>query len=74
MTFLHELEDGQKVRAEIVEKVLDNDAKNHSNIKMLLSCDEGRVEEIISYNKLCDIVEEQHELEESGEMELFTFS
>ena len=46
-------------RAEIVKKVTDNDAQNHSKIKMLLSCDEGRVEEVMSHNKLCDIVEEQ---------------
>ena len=29
----------------------------------------GQAEELIAYNKLCNIVEAQHELEEKGEME-----
>ena len=74
LTFLHEIDNGQKVRAEIVKKVLDQDSDNHQRIKMLLSYDDGKVEEIISYNKLCDIVEQQHQMEESGEMDVFTFS
>ena len=74
MTFLHNTEDGQRVRAEIVKKILDRDAENHERIKMLLSYDDGRVEEVISYNELCDIVAEQHDKEASGQEEMFTFT
>ena len=40
---------------------------------MLLSHDDGKVEEIMSYNELCDIVAKQHDKEASGEEEVFTF-
>ena len=74
LTFLHELDDGQQVRARISKKILDRDAENHERIKMLISYDDDRVEEVVSYNELCDIVAEQHEKEAHGETELFTFT
>jgi hypothetical protein len=46
---------------------------NHQNIKMLLSFDDDRVEELISYNELCDIVAEQHDAEANGEQDIFAF-
>ncbi len=73
LTFLHELDDGQRVRATISKKILDRDAENHERIKMLISYDDDRVEEIVSYNELCDIVAEQHEKEAQGLTDLFTF-
>jgi len=74
LTFLHELDDGQRVRATIVKKILDRDAENHERIKMLISYDDDKIEELILYNELSDIVAEQHEREENGEQEVFTFS
>ena len=73
LTFLHELPDGQRVRAKIVKKIMDRDAENHQRVKMLVSYDDDKVEEVIAYNELCDIVEEQHDKEASGEADLFTF-
>ena len=73
MTFLCDLEDGQRVRAEIVKKTLDCDAENHERVKMPLSHDDGHVEEVTSYNKPCDIVAEQHDKEASGEEEMCAF-
>ena len=74
MTFLHDIGDGQVVRAKIVKKVEDLDAKNHERIKMLVSYDDDRIEEIITYNKLCDIVAEQHNAEAGLSDEgVFTF-
>ncbi len=61
------------MRAKIVKKILDRDAENHERIKMMLSYDDGKVEEIMSYNELCDIVAKQHDKEASGEEEVFTF-
>ena len=65
--------DDQKVRAKVIRKVLDRDAENHQNIKFLLSLGDDELEEIISYNELCDLVEDQHRAEEEGETAVFTF-
>ena len=73
LTFLYDTGDGEKVRAKITKKVLDRDAENHERIKMLLSYDDDKVEELISYNELCDIVAQQHDAEASGETDIFTF-
>ena len=73
LTFVHETEDDQKVRATIVRKVLDRDAANHQNVKFILSLGDGDLEEIISYNELSDLIENQHKAEEDGEMRIFSF-
>ena len=73
MTFLYDTGDGERVRAKIVKKIQDKDAKNHERIKMLISYDDDRVEELISYNELCDLVAEQHDKRASGKDEVFTF-
>jgi hypothetical protein len=73
LTFLHDVDDGQQVRAKIVKKILDRDAENHERIKMLITYDDDKIEEIVAYNELCDIVAEQHEKEMNGEADLFTF-
>ena len=73
LSFLHELPDGQKVRAKIVKKIQDLDAANHERIKMIVAYDDDRIEELMSYNELCDIVAEQHDAELRGETELWTF-
>eukprot|EP00977_Amphora_coffeiformis_P014637 scaffold4144_cov147-Amphora_coffeaeformis.AAC.4 len=73
LTFLHDVDDGQQVRAKIVKKILDRDAENHERIKMLITYDDDKIEEIVAYNELCDIVTEQHEKELNGEADLFTF-
>ena len=44
LTFLYDTGDGERVRAKIVKKIHDWDAKNHERIKMLISCDDDRVE------------------------------
>ena len=73
LTFLHNTDDGQVVRAKIVKKILDSDAANHQRIKMLVSYDDDKIEEIIGYNELCDLVAEQHDREIAGEHEMFAF-
>ncbi len=57
-TFLHEV-DGQRMRARVVRKIMDNDAHNHENIKFLLEIGAGEFDEIIAYNELSDLVERQ---------------
>ena len=70
LTFLHERDNGDKVRAKVVKKILDQDAKNHQNIKMLIEIDD--VEELIAYTELADIMEKQHE-EDSQKEDFFTY-
>jgi hypothetical protein len=60
-TLTREMDDGRTYRAKIVQKILDNDAANHEKIKFLVRIDDGEFDEIISYNELSNIVEEQHE-------------
>ena len=73
LTFLYDTGDGERVRAKVTKKIQDKDAENHQRIKMLLSYDDGKIEELIAYNELCDIVAEQHEKEAQGEVDLFCF-
>jgi hypothetical protein len=72
MTFLHDVDD-QKIRAKVVKQVNDRDAENHQRIKFLVSIGDDEIEELIAYNELSDIIEEQVNAEEKGETELFTF-
>jgi hypothetical protein len=60
--------DGQKLRATTTQKIRDQDAANHQNIKMLLSLGErsdgeAAFEEILSYNEVADLVERQMQAE-----------
>jgi hypothetical protein len=57
-TFLHEV-DGQRMRARVVRKIMDNDALTHKSIKFLLEIGAGEFDEIIAYNELLDLVERQ---------------
>ena len=55
MTILRPVDD-ELVRAKVVSKVMDRDAENHQQIKFLLALGDGKLEEIISYNELIDLV------------------
>ena len=60
-TFLRELPDGQRVRADVFKKVLDKDAENHEQIKMLIKLggeDEAQ-EEVIAYGEHADLIHRQ---------------
>ena len=57
----------------IVKKILDKDAENHERVKMLISYDNNRAEELIVHNKLCDLLAEQHDKEASGKDKMFKF-
>jgi hypothetical protein len=61
ITFTREMDDARTYRAKIVQKILDNDAANHEKIKFLVRIGDGDFDEIIVYNELSNIVEEQHE-------------
>jgi hypothetical protein len=71
LTFLHETADGQKVRAEVVQKIDDLNAQNHKEIMMLLKLGDDEAEQLMSYTELCDRIDAMmrtdEEKEENGE-------
>ena len=50
---------GQRLRAEIIRKIDDQDARNHTNIKFYARWVMMEAEEIIRYQELCDLIAEQ---------------
>jgi hypothetical protein len=40
---------------------------------VLVSYDNDKIEELITYNELCDLVSEQHDKEAFGDDDMFTF-
>ena len=75
LTFLHETDDGQKVRAEVIRKINDLDAQNHKNITFLLKLGNGDADQLMSYVELCDKIEamRQDDLEKEERGESFFF-
>jgi len=73
LSFLRETDTGERFRAKITRKILDRDAQDHQAIKFLISIGDGELEEIISYNELSDIVEQQHKAEADGELDTWAY-
>jgi hypothetical protein len=71
-TFLFDTKDGQKLRAQVIRKINDQDAKNHQNIKLLCNVGDDGAEEIITYQEICDLLEEQDN-QDRDEDRLWTF-
>jgi hypothetical protein len=63
LTFIRDMDDGTKFRATVARKIVDTDAANHKAIKFLVEMSNGQLDEIIAYNELSDIIEDQHETE-----------
>ena len=63
LTFIHDMPDGSKHRATVARKILDDDAANHHHIKFLIEISNGELDEIIAYNELSNLIEDQHEKE-----------
>ena len=74
LTFLHETDTGEKIRAKVTRQIMDRDAANHQNIKFLISLGDDDVEELIAYGELSDIIDRQHQAEANGELDTWTFS
>src|SRR6478672_10070763 len=61
-TYIHEMEDGQKLRALVCDYVETREKFNHELTKGFLvqiGDEEDRAKEIIAYNELCDTIERQ---------------
>ena len=47
--------------------------RTHQNIKFLINIGDDAYEEIMAYNELSDIIEQQHQAEANGELDTWTF-
>ena len=56
-----------------MKKILGQDTQNHEHIKISVTCNNGKIKELMTCNELCGVVEEQHEHKASGEMGTFRF-
>jgi hypothetical protein len=66
LTFIRDMPDGRKFRASVARKIKDDDAANHEKIKFLVEMSNGELDEIIAYNKLSNIIEDQQNKELHG--------
>ena len=66
--------DDSMVHARVVQKIMDQDEMNHQKIKFLLSLGDRQLKEIISYNKLSNLVAESMAAKESGQSEFSSYS
>ena len=73
MTILQPVDD-ELIRAKVVRKIMDRDAENHQQIKFLLVLGDGKLEEIISYNELSNLVTESLAAKESGQQDLISYA
>jgi hypothetical protein len=65
-TFLLDRENGLRLRAEIIRKIDDQDARNHTNIKLLCKVGDDEAEKILGYQELCDLIAKQDDEELDG--------
>ena len=63
LTFIRDMDNGRKYRATVARKIMDEDAANHQRIKFIIELGDGEFDEIIAYNELSNIIEDQHEKE-----------
>ena len=63
LTFIRDIPDSRKVRATVARKIKDDDAANHQKIRFLVEMSDGELDEVIAYNELSNIIEDQHNKE-----------
>jgi hypothetical protein len=76
MQFIYTKDDGKEVKATVKSKVHDRDAEDHQKIKMLVDVGDGdtKLQDLIIYNKLSDMIEDQTLAQERGETVAWTYS
>ena len=65
---------GEFICAKVVRKIMDRNAENHDQIKFLRALGDGQLDELISYNELCDLVTELMATKESGQQDVASYS
>jgi hypothetical protein len=63
LTFTRDMPDGRKFRASAAHKIKDDDSANYQKIKFLVKMSNGELDEVIAYNELSNIIEDQHNKE-----------
>ena len=58
LTLTVPMDDGEQIRAKVVQKINDRQAQDYQQIKFLLSCGDGDFEQIVGYNELSDMMEQ----------------
>ena len=71
-TFIRTDEEGNHYAAKIVRKITDKDAENYKKIQFLVEIGDGKYDEIISYNEISNIIEEQEDIETEEKRWTFT--
>jgi hypothetical protein len=61
LTFIRDMDDGQKFRATIARKIVDADVANHQQIRLFVKMSDGQLDELIAHNELPGIIELQHD-------------
>jgi Reverse transcriptase (RNA-dependent DNA polymerase) len=74
ITFIRQLNDGKDYRAKVIRKIQDDDAANNQKIKFLVEVGDGKYDEILTYNTLSDIIEQQQETEMDAAEKKWTFT
>ena len=72
MSFVRQ-HDGHDYCAKVIRKVLDRDARDHQEIKFLLSLGNGELEGLIVYNELSDLISDKEQATNDGHTDLFGF-
>ena len=61
ITFIRNDENGNNIRAKVVQKINDDDAANHQTIKFLVEKGNGDIDEIMAYAELANLIETQQQ-------------
>ena len=72
-TFLYTTQNGEQVKAQVINKINNLDAADHQNIKFLIDVADGEYEDIISCVRLCDLIEEQESQPAGSPDSVYTF-
>ena len=75
VTFLRDAEeDGRVLRAKIVREIKKKDSETKTELlKFVVEIGDNEYDEIMTYNELCDIIEQQQEAEEAGLTEIHAY-
>ena len=71
-TFIQQDDDGINYSAKVVKRINDKDSANHQNIKFLVEIGEGKYEEILTYNEISNLIEEQESTDDGDRRWTFT--
>ena len=72
-SFVRTIDDDTSYKATVLRKIQDHEAHNHANIKFLVELGDGAFDEIISYNTLCECIEQLEDEKIDSAEKVWTF-